>query len=420
MSSPTLDAFMGYGIEIEYAIVSDDDLSVLPIADRLLDKASGGVRTNDVERGMLGWSNEFVMHVIELKNLRPSASLSYLCGVMQNEVRTVNHMLHEWKARLMPTAMHPWMNPTQETWNWPRDPHRIYRTYAGIFDTKTHGWANLQSMHVNLPFANDDQFARLHAAIRLLLPIIPALAASSPIAESRPTGFADYRMEVYLTNSSKIPEIAGSIIPDNVSTRAEYEETVLAPMYRAIASYDPDKVLQREWLNSRGAIARFDRNAIEIRVIDTQESPQADLAIAAVVAANVHLLYESQTASLTAQRSISTERLARLLRACMRDADLAMIDDAEYLALFGFPGERCRARDLWRHLVRQMAHSELVHAQSWRAQLEIMLEHGPLARRIEKAVGGDYSRKKLTAVYRRLCQCLDEGAMFVPTAAEFR
>ena len=33
-------------------------------------------------------------------------------------------------------------------------------------------------------------------------------------------------------------------------------------------------------MNSRGAIARFDRNAIEIRVIDVQECPKADLAIA--------------------------------------------------------------------------------------------------------------------------------------------
>jgi hypothetical protein len=67
-----------------------------------------------------------------------------------------------------------------------------------------------------------------------------------------------------------------------------------------------------------------------------------------------------------------------------------------------------------------MAHSELMHAQSWHAQLEIMLEHGPLARRIDKAVSGDYSREHLTAVYRRLCECLDEGAMFVPAAADFR
>ncbi|HYD80421.1 MAG TPA: glutamate-cysteine ligase family protein [Paucimonas sp.] len=420
MSSPVLDAFMGYGIEIEYAIVADADLSCLPIADRLLAKAAGGKKSSEVQRGMLGWSNEFVMHVVEVKNLRPSASLSYLCGLLQNEVRAINQMLLEWHARLMPAAMHPWMDPSRETQLWPDDPHGIYRTYARIFDVKTHGWANLQSMHVNLPFANDEQFARLHAAIRLLLPIIPALAASSPIADGRATGYADYRMAAYRDNAAAFPEIAGRIVPETVLNRLEYEETILAPMYRAIAPRDRDRVLQHEWLNSRGAIARFDRHAIEIRVTDTQECPQADLAIAAAIAATAHMLYENETAPIAVQQSFATERLAALLTACIRDADLAPIDDAEYLAAFGYPGKHCRARDLWRHLVRRMGQSELIHAQSWRAQLEIMLEHGPLARRIEKALGGvhgEIPHERLAAVYHRLCECLDEGAMFVPAAA---
>ena len=38
-----------------------------------------------------------------------------------------------------------------------------------------------------------------------------------------------------------------------------------------------------EWLNARGAIARFGRGTIEIRVLDVQECPQADLAICAAV-----------------------------------------------------------------------------------------------------------------------------------------
>jgi len=419
MSSPAIGAFMGYGIEIEYMIVDARNLNVLPIADRLLDKAAGHSGAAEVARGMLGWSNEFMLHVIEVKNLRPSANLSYLCGLLQNEVGALNRMLKEWQARLMPTAMHPWMNPVRETCHWPHDPSGVYRAYAGIFDTHTRGWANLQSMHVNLPFAGDEQFARLHAAVRVLLPIIPALAASSPIADGRPTGRADSRMEAYRSNADRIPQIAGDIVPDHASSRTEYEHTVLAPMYRAIAPFERSGILQHEWLNSRGAIARFDRSAIEIRVIDTQECPQADLAIAAIIADATHALYKARTASLTAQRAIPTGRLTRILHDCVRDADLALIDDAGYLALFGYPASHCRARDLWRYLVRGMTQSELVHAQSWRAQLEIMLEHGPLARRIEKAVGDDWSRARLTAVYRRLCECLDEGAMFIPDPQDF-
>jgi hypothetical protein len=32
-------------------------------------------------------------------------------------------------------------------------------------------------------------------------------------------------------------------------------------------------VLRHEWVNARGAIARFDRSAIEIRVLDVAECP---------------------------------------------------------------------------------------------------------------------------------------------------
>src|SRR5665811_1134453 len=88
-------------------------------------------------------------------------------------------------AQLMPGAMHPWMDPHSETRLWLGDNAVIYGAYDRIFDCKSHGWANLQSMHVNLPFADDNEFARLHAASRLVLPILPALAASSPIAEDK-------------------------------------------------------------------------------------------------------------------------------------------------------------------------------------------------------------------------------------------
>ena len=41
-----------------------------------------------------------------------------------------------------------------------------------------------------------------------------------------------------------------------------------------------------------------------------------------------------------------------------------------------------------------------------------MLERGPLARRILRAVGPECSKARLQAVYRELCDCLDEGRMF--------
>ncbi|TFW04957.1 glutamate--cysteine ligase [Oxalobacteraceae bacterium OM1] len=410
---PLLHAFGGYGIELEYMLVDRSTLAVKPLADRLL-HAAAGQPSNDVDRGLLGWSNELVLHVIEIKNQRPIASLSLLPEAFLDEVQYINGMLEKYDAQLMPTAMHPWMDPKRETRLWPHDNDAIYKAYARIFDSQSHGWANLQSMHINLPFADDREFARLHAAARLVLPILPALAASSPIANGAPTGWADYRMRVYCDNAEGFPAITGMVVPETITSRAAYESRILEPMYQAIAPQDPDGVLQHEWLNSRGAIARFDRNAIEIRVIDTQESPRVDLAIAAAARSAIRSLYRAEHSTLEAQQEMPTAALAKILQDCIREAERAVITDANYLRLLGFPGNACDARELWWHLVERMQKDTAAQDPFWREPLRNILDHGPLARRILAAAGNAPSRGAIEAVYRELCGCLQEGRMFLP------
>ena len=407
-----LQAFAGYGIELEYMIVDRKTLSVLPIADALLCKVAGAF-VSEVQRGKFGWSNELVLHLIEIKNTSPDPLLDPLPTAFQNEVRQINRLLEPMDAKLMPTGMHPWMNPLNETHLWPHDNAAIYRAYDRIFDCKKgHGWANLQSMHLNLPFANDDEFARLHAAIRLVLPILPALAASSPIAEERFTGFMDFRMEAYRTNALRIPSSTGQVIPDNITSQVEYKSRILAPLYRDIAALDPEGVLQHEWINSRGAIPRFDRNAIEIRVIDLQECPEADIAIAAATSSVVKMLYDNQVSPLSLQQEISTVSLVEIMQACIRDAEQAVIFDSEYLARLGFPERRCEAKELWRHLIEKTLPGFPDQHATWQKSLGVILDQGPLARRITRAVGSTCERSRLEAVYAELCTCLGEGRLF--------
>lgn len=423
---PALRAFEGIGIEIEFMIVDRENLSPLPIADRLL-QTPAGVSTNEVDRGMLGWSNEMMLHVIEIKNLDPRTNIDAMPAAFQLEIRYINRMLELFGAQLMPTAMHPWMNPRHDARLWPHDHADLYRAFGNIFDYRTHGWANLQSMHINLPFADDAEFARLHAAVRLVLPILPAIAASSPLAEGRITGIADTRMEAYCSNAQSLSSIIGQVIPDTVSSCADYRELILTPMYRDVAPFDPQHLLQHEWLNSRGAIARFDRDAIEIRVVDTQECVHADLAIAVATVALVRTLYDAadgfqgdasgskKTARrademLARQQAIGTDALAAILQNCIRDAERAEITDADYLALLGYPSMRVTADQLWRHLIERMR-----LPTNWRIPLETILEHGTLARRIVRAVQAEKSDRPIDTVYRQLCDCLQRGRMFVPT-----
>jgi hypothetical protein len=150
-ASPALPAFSAYGIELEYMIVGRSTLAVRPIADELLRRIAGHP-ASDVVHGDLGWSNELVLHVIELKNVRPTPLLEALPVAFAREIRAANEKLDELDATLMPTGMHPWMDPRTEARLWPHDNADIYGTFDRIFDCRTHGWANLQSMHINLPF----------------------------------------------------------------------------------------------------------------------------------------------------------------------------------------------------------------------------------------------------------------------------
>jgi glutamate---cysteine ligase / carboxylate-amine ligase len=409
-TAPALRAFAGYGVELEYMIVDGASLDVRPIADELL-RAVAGRDTTEVARGAMGWSNELARHQIEIKNPRPQPALEDLALAFEAEVEVVNALLDAYGARLMPGGMHPWMDPARETRLWEGEPAGIYRAYDRIFDCHRHGWANLQSMHLNLPFAGDREFAQLHAAVRLALPILPALAASSPYADGRWTGFLDYRLEIYRDHQMRLPATMGKLIPEVSASRADYEMQVLAPMYRELAEHPGAEVLRHEWLNARAAIPRFERNAIEIRLLDVQECPQADLAIAAAVLALVRRLYDTGPAWLATEAAMGTDALRRILDACRRDAEQALIEDTHYLAALGLPASACHARELWGRLLDAMTADSLL-APRWAAPLQLILERGPLARRLLDTLGSEPTAQALRTTYRELCQCLQEGQMY--------
>ena len=72
-----LRLFQGYGVELEYMIVARDSLAVLPVTDLVLEAAAGKM-VNEIERGVMCWSNELVLHVIELKTNGPAVALQGL------------------------------------------------------------------------------------------------------------------------------------------------------------------------------------------------------------------------------------------------------------------------------------------------------------------------------------------------------
>ncbi|WP_338358422.1 glutamate-cysteine ligase family protein [Yeosuana marina] len=401
--------FEVYGIELEYMLVNTSNLKVAPIVDVLLTKKNGTL-TSDIENGDIAWSNELVGHVIELKTNGPTASLENLSNSFHKNIIEINTLLKSLHAQLLPTAAHPLMNPLKDTQLWKHDNNDIYELYNRIFNCKGHGWSNVQSTHINLPFFDDKEFEKLHAATRILLPLIPGLCASSPILDGRATGFKDTRLEYYKNNQKKIPELTGSVIPERVFSKVDYYASIFEPIKKAIQPFDSHHILDHHFLNSRGAIARFDRNAIEIRLVDIQECPKADIAICSLIIEVLRLLVDKKLATLQSQRKWLKQDLFEILNAVIKDAETFKISNNEYLELFGIQ-ETMSVQNIWNHLY-QLAKPNI--NKSYQEALEIILSEGTLATRILKAVGSDYSEKNIQKVYLELAICLQENRLFVP------
>ncbi|WP_282068799.1 glutamate-cysteine ligase family protein [Olleya namhaensis] len=402
--------FEVYGIELEYMLVNTNSFKVAPIVDVLLTKKNGQL-TSDIENGTIAWSNELVTHVVELKTNGPTKDLNSLAEAFHKNVLEINALLKPLQANLLPTACHPTMDPLKDTQLWKHSYSEVYELYNRIFDCKGHGWSNVQSTHINLPFYDDKEFEKLHAAVRVILPLLPGLCASSPILDGKVTGFKDTRLEYYKTNQKEIPEMTGLVIPERVFTKADYYATIFEPIKKAIKKHDTNNILDHHFLNSRGAIARFDRNAIEIRLVDIQECPKADIAICALIIEVLKLLVNGETVGLKKQEKWLKQDLFAILNNTIKDGELYNISDLNYLELFDLK-DAATVKDIWKHLYSLVKENI---SEDYQKALETILTHGTLSTRIITALKQDVSVKNITHIYNQLAQCLQNNVLFTPT-----
>jgi len=370
-----LGLFEVYGVELEYMIVDKKTLKIKPIADLLLKEVNGDF-ISDYDNGAIAWSNELVSHVIELKTNGPAASLKGMPALFSGNIRKMNKILDKFDAVLLPGAVHPFMDPNMETLLWQHEYSEIYEIYDRVYGCKGHGWSNLQSIHLNLPFRNDSEFGKLHAAIRMVLPLIPAITASSPVIDGKYTGWMDYRMQAYIHNQDKL--------------------------------HDKDNISDHHYLNSRGAIARFDRGAIEIRVMDIQECPAADIAIIDIVTELIKML-ACENKKIRQLKEWDEKELKKIFLATIKTAENTVIANSEYLSAFGIEAERMKASDVWEMLLNQIKSN--MNRESVKI-IKYILRNGTLSTRIMKGLSGNYSRKNIVRVYNRMAECLTGNILF--------
>jgi len=395
------------GLESEYSIV---DGSLAPRCGvAALFSALTGHTTSDVELQSVGLSNELAAHVLEMKT-PPVRSLVDAEKRLVDGVRRTSKVLRErFGWRLLPTGMHPLMRP-QDTELWSRGSRRIYETYARLFGIRAHGWLNVQSCQVNLPFGSERDAIVMHNAAAALVAYLPALAASSPLVEGRRGPGLSSRMVFYAKNQARIPLITNGVVPEVVDSFDDYHRRVLGGIYAALARLRDTELIRHEWVNSRGAILRFDRRAMEVRVLDLQECPKMDVAISAFV--------RGALASLAAR--VEEGKLELPPRAPL----LADYGRAVKLGLGAKIAARWSLRKATPRTVRALLEALVEDAETHvrtdeRPYLRLVarrLARGSLAegirRRTDRQRAGERRRDAIRAVYVELMDCLDANEIW--------
>jgi glutathione synthase/RimK-type ligase-like ATP-grasp enzyme/gamma-glutamyl:cysteine ligase YbdK (ATP-grasp superfamily) len=400
------------GIEIEYVLV-DEQLEPQHLGEGVLTELAGRP-TSEVELGVVGFSNEFFDHLIEMKTQVPLRSLVESEQVLAEGAARLAEQLRRMGARAMPTSMHPWLDPTWAR-RWTRSNRNVYETYARLFDTATHGWANVQSCQVNLPLGREHEAVAMMNAAALLVPYLPALAASSPMYDGRLQPSVDSRLAFILEHQAKLPETQGDLVPEYVESLAGYRRDVLRPMYNAVDKLPDARVLRHEWLNARAAVFKFSRRSMEVRVVDAQECVKMDIAIAAFIRGALHDL----SAELIRGRLPLPDRrfLIEDFHACVKDGSKARVRASPFPTLARGDDGKVDVRTVLEHLIARAGRRLKRGEQVYLELLEEVRQQGTLAERIQArlqpfADDPTVLRAEARSVYLELCDCLADNRVW--------
>ena len=253
--------------------------------DKIIKDFHGRV-VNFVELSNFTFGKEIQLHVMEIKPNMPFRSPENFEETMHAAVLTLTDFLEsKYRAHLLGAGMHPLLK-LEETGVWPHRHKKIYQAYSKVFNLNQHGWLNIQSFQLNIPYSNEKSAIFMHNMLAEICAYLPAISASSPIYEGKLGENVDNRLHFYMLNQKEVPSITGDVIPEYVSSFKQYEKEIIERYSLDLAHAGVGEcLLYEDWVNSRGAILRFDRKAIEIRVMDEQECVKSDVALSCFIRA---------------------------------------------------------------------------------------------------------------------------------------
>jgi gamma-glutamyl:cysteine ligase YbdK (ATP-grasp superfamily) len=387
------------GPEHEFSLV-DVSLKALPIVDKIIKDFNGRV-VNFVELGDFTFGKELQLHVMEVKPNKPFKSPKVFEEKMHEAVLTLCDMLdRRYGARLLGTGMHPTLR-LEETAVWPHRHRQIYEAFSRIFNLKQHGWLNIQSFQLNLPYASEEKAVLMHNLLANICAYIPAVSASSPIYEGVFGDYVDNRLYFYMQNQREVPSVTGKVVPEYIQSFRQYRKDVIGKYSSDLARAGaPNCILNKEWVNSRGVILRFERKAVEIRVMDEQECVKSDVALSCFIRASL--------------RGLMTE-----------NAPLApmevLVEDLKSVIKYGLKAKVLHpngstARHVCRHFLRIAWENATAEEKEYLPLIEKRIEHGSLSDVIRERVHVRMQKtdmdEAIIDVYSKLLNSLEANEPF--------
>jgi gamma-glutamyl:cysteine ligase YbdK (ATP-grasp superfamily) len=388
-----------FGPEHEFSLV-DADLKPLPITDRVIKDFHGRI-VNFVEQTGFTFGKELQLHVMELKANEPFKSPQHFEETMQDGIKMLSSFLDKYDASLLGTGMHPLLK-LDETGIWPHRHRKIYEEYGKIFNLKQHGWLNIQSFHLNLPYSDEEDGVQLHNQLAGLCAYLPAIAASSPIYEGKTGAYVDNRLWFYRNNQAEIPSVVGDVVPEYVASFNQYRENVIGKYSQDLAKAGAEKtLLHKEWVNSRGVIFRFDRKALEVRMLDEQECVKSDVALSCFIRAVLRGLMEQQAELLPHDALVS-------------DFNSTVSDGLDGMVLHP---EGKTAREVCRFLFELASENATEDEKKYLWLIKKRIEEGSLSNLIREKVKRKAEKtnfeEAIRSVYSKLINCLINNQPFL-------
>ncbi len=323
------------GTEHEYSLNTP---CMVPAAESdLILRRLSGPGSSEGSLGPVTLTKELQKTVIEFVPGHPAGTVAELEQMLVSGLSLFYRCFSD-RYTLMGLGMHPLLR-LSDTAVWDQGEGEYYEAYDRIFGLSRHGWLNIQSLQLNVSYADEESMVSIFNTLRSLIPYLVAVSAASPFVEGRFSGAMDARLLYYRENQRQVPAICNRIVPERLDCLRTYEGW-LEGMYRELRARE-GSILCEEWVASYGVILRFSRPCVELKAMDEQECLRSDMALVAFIRALLradlsfleqdrHSLLDMTEEAICQGTAGFQPELLRLLRIAERSA---VPDERPYLPL---------------------------------------------------------------------------------------